>query len=60
MKYLKPGDQCPCCGNPIKTSDPAKLYILSFLADAMEHRGIAAPLTDIEEESEHDRSKDRA
>lgn len=54
MKYLKPGDQCPCCGNPIKTSDPVKLYVLSFLADAMEHRGITAPLTDIEEESQDD------
>lgn len=21
---LKPGDPCPCCGQPIKTSDPEK------------------------------------
>lgn len=32
MKILKPGDPCPCCGNPIKTTDPDDLYVLSVLA----------------------------
>lgn len=33
MKMLKPGDVCPCCGQPIKTHDPAALYLLSWIAD---------------------------
>ncbi|MBQ7778364.1 MAG: hypothetical protein IJ396_05595 [Oscillibacter sp.] len=39
MKFLKPGDPCPCCGNPIKTTDPQDLYALTVLADWIErHR----------------------
>ena len=29
---LKPGDPCPCCGQPILTNDPDKLLLLSWLA----------------------------
>lgn len=29
---LKPGDPCPCCGQLIKTDDPEKLLLLSWLA----------------------------
>lgn len=29
---LKPGDPCPCCGQPILTHDPDKLLLLSWLA----------------------------
>ena len=32
MKILKPGDPCPCCGQPIKTDDPYVLMLLSYLA----------------------------
>lgn len=28
---LKPGDPCPCCGQPIITHDPDKLLLLSWL-----------------------------
>ncbi len=38
MKILKPGDPCPCCGNPIKTTDPDDLYVLSVLAAWAEKR----------------------
>ena len=38
MKILKPGDPCPCCGNPIKTTDPHDLYVLSVLAAWAEKR----------------------
>lgn len=31
-KRLKPGDPCPCCGQPIQTSDPDRLLFLSWLA----------------------------
>ena len=31
-EILKPGDLCPCCGQPIKTSDPEKLLLLSWIA----------------------------
>lgn len=30
---LKPDDPCPCCGQPIKTSDPDRLLVLSRLAE---------------------------
>lgn len=32
MKILKPGDPCPCCGSPIKTTDLDDLIVLSVLA----------------------------
>lgn len=38
MKILKPGDPCPCCGNPIKTTDLDDLYVLSILAALAEKR----------------------
>lgn len=30
--YLKTGDTCPCCGQPISTDDPAKLELLTDIA----------------------------
>ena len=33
MKILKPGDPCPCCGQPIKTRDPAILELLTLIAE---------------------------
>lgn len=35
---LKPGDPCPCCGEPILTSDPDRLLLLSWLAQELEGR----------------------
>ena len=32
---LRTGDPCPCCGQPIKTTDPVLLRLLSFLRDEM-------------------------
>ena len=31
---LKPGDPCPCCGQPIKTTDPAILAMLTHIRDS--------------------------
>ena len=31
---LKPGDPCPCCGQPIKTTDPAILSLLTHILDS--------------------------
>lgn len=31
MKILKPGDPCPCCGQPIKTKDKDTLLLLSWI-----------------------------
>ena len=28
---LKTGDPCPCCGQPIKTNDPAILSLLTYI-----------------------------
>ena len=36
IKYLKPGDPCPICGQPIKTEDPDALCVLSILANLIE------------------------
>lgn len=36
MRILKPGDTCPCCGMPIKTTDPDTLYVLSILNEWIE------------------------
>lgn len=30
-QFLRPGDLCPCCGEPILTTDPLKLVLLSVL-----------------------------
>lgn len=30
---LKPGDPCPCCGQPIKTNDPAILALLTYIRE---------------------------
>ena len=35
MKILKTGDPCPCCGQKIKTKDPAMLYLLSWIQHHM-------------------------
>ena len=39
IKYLKPGDPCPICGQPIKTEDPEALFVLSVLANLIERAG---------------------
>lgn len=33
MKILKTGDPCPCCGQPIRLTDPAALRLLAAVAD---------------------------
>lgn len=30
---LRTGDPCPCCGQPIKTSDPVLLRLLTLIRD---------------------------
>lgn len=30
---LKPGDPCPCCGQPIKTNDPEILSLLTYIQE---------------------------
>ena len=32
IKLLKPGDPCPCCGQPIRTRDPERLWLLSWIS----------------------------
>lgn len=31
---LKPGAPCPCCGQPIKTKDPAILAFLTYIMES--------------------------
>jgi len=35
MRTLKPGDPCPCCGIPIKLTDPEALRMLAIIADLL-------------------------
>lgn len=35
-KLLKTGDLCPCCGQPIKTTDPLLLQLLTRIKAEME------------------------
>lgn len=32
---LRTGDPCPCCGQPIKTTDPVLLLLLTCIRDEM-------------------------
>jgi len=32
MKSLKTGDPCPCCGQPIRSKDPAVLMVLTWIS----------------------------
>jgi len=32
---LKTGDPCPCCGMPIKQTDPEQLRLLTLLMEAL-------------------------
>lgn len=31
IEPMKTGEPCPCCGQPIKTEDPALLYLLGWI-----------------------------
>ena len=33
MKILRPGDPCPCCGQPLTTRDRKTLLLLSEIAE---------------------------
>ena len=35
MIRIKTGDPCPCCGRPVKLTDPEALRMLSILADIL-------------------------
>ena len=30
VKPMKTGEPCPCCGQPIRTTDPITLYVLGW------------------------------
>lgn len=32
IRMLRAGDPCPCCGQPIQTTDPLKLAVLTAIA----------------------------
>ena len=32
IKPLRPGDPCPCCGQPIVTRDPQRLWLLGWVS----------------------------
>lgn len=38
MERLKPGDRCPLCGEPIRTTDPFELGYLTAVRDIREGR----------------------
>ncbi|MBR2934890.1 MAG: hypothetical protein IKB79_04865 [Oscillospiraceae bacterium] len=43
MKILKPGDLCPCCGQPIPEGLPAwNMVVLGYIAEGMALRDARA------------------
>lgn len=45
MTVLKPGDPCPLCGQPIQTTDPVQLEILTLIANDSRFRRIVQSAT---------------
>jgi len=44
MRILKPGDPCPCCGQPIREGLPMeKIMLLSYIQCGMELREALNP-----------------
>ena len=43
---LRTGDPCPCCGQPIKTTDPVLLRLLTLIRDEMKPQ----PRTEMEDD----------
>lgn len=42
MRILKPGDPCPCCGQPIKDGlTREKILLLSYIAEGKTMLGVA-------------------
>ena len=35
MRIYKTGERCPCCGQPIKLTEPEALYVYSQLINAL-------------------------
>lgn len=48
MRVLKTGDPCPCCGKPIRFTDPDALRLLAMMADIL-----GLPENHEKEESSH-------
>ncbi len=48
MRIYKTGDLCPCCGKPIRLTDPQALQVFSTLVDMM-----SPPADPAEEKKEH-------
>lgn len=50
MRILKPGEPCPCCGEPIPANQPKwKLLLLSYVADGMSLMDAIYALTEVME-----------
>lgn len=45
-KTIRTGDPCPCCGQPIKTTDPVLLRLLTLIRYEMEPQ----PRTEMEDD----------
>ena len=56
MKLLKTGDPCPCCGMPIKSTNPETLRLLTDIRDfgfSLRDAERAAALLKKEQEAEN-------
>lgn len=57
-KLLRPGDPCPCCGEPIKTKDPDTLLLLSLIRDNIKYRAaVADAIAEVRETEKDDKRK---
>lgn len=54
MKIYKTGERCPCCGEPIKLTDPETLRLFSMVVDML-----GLQLIPTAEKTERDEKGDR-
>ena len=61
VKPMKTGEPCPCCGQPIQTTDPGTLYVLGWIktmsGDPRQDRTIRELGEHAETEEDHDESR---
>ena len=51
IEPLKTGEPCPCCGQPIQTTDPGTLYVLGWIKTMSGADQLAREPTDDPEEA---------
>ena len=56
-KRLRTGDPCPCCGQPIRTTDPQLLELLSRIAADPLYRAVVCNILVSQDDDRTDQNK---